>query len=97
MSIKDIRETTGLSQESFGRRYYSIPKRTIQNWEGNVNNCPPYLEKLLDFRVNYDTNVKVMKECIINQLQGSLTDKQLQMIEETINKIMLDHDENELK
>ena len=53
MKMKSIRSLTGLSQEKFGRKY-SIPKRTIQNWELGLNEPAPYLIELLEFRVKCD-------------------------------------------
>ena len=49
MEVKELRELTGLNQQKFGD-LYSIPKRTLQNWELGVNKCPIYeteKEKLL--------------------------------------------------
>lgn len=53
MGIKRIRHLTGLSQEKFGRKY-GIPKRTIQNWELDLNEPAPYLIELLEFKVKSD-------------------------------------------
>lgn len=53
MTIKEIRIITGLSQQKFGEKY-NIPKRTIQNWESNVNVPPEYLVMLLERVVKED-------------------------------------------
>lgn len=45
-TIKEIREYSGLSQQKFANRY-NIPLRTVQNWEGEVNEPPTYLIQLL--------------------------------------------------
>lgn len=47
LTIKEIREITGLSVPKFAEKY-NIPKRTIQNWEANPDNkehrkCPEYI------------------------------------------------------
>ena len=47
MSIKDLRNLTGLSQKEFGKKY-DIPYRTIQNWETEQRSCPEYVENLLE-------------------------------------------------
>lgn len=46
LTIKDIRAVTGLSQAAFARRF-SIPRRTVENWESGVNVCPVYVRLLL--------------------------------------------------
>ncbi len=32
MTVKELRELTGLTQAAFGAKYH-IPKRTVENWE----------------------------------------------------------------
>lgn len=44
--VKQIRARTGLSQTAFGE-VYSIPMRTIQNWENGVTEAPDYVVQLL--------------------------------------------------
>lgn len=56
MSIKEIRQLTGLSQQKFGD-LYSIPKRTIQDWEAGKMTPPEYTIKLLE---------RVVKEDFVN-------------------------------
>ncbi|WP_455057835.1 helix-turn-helix domain-containing protein [Jutongia sp.] len=53
MTIKEIRDITGLSQVEFGKKY-DIPRRTIQNWETGERQCPPYMLKLLERVVKED-------------------------------------------
>ena len=42
MTIKEMREELGLSQEMFSRRF-NIPKRTIENWESGARKAPAYV------------------------------------------------------
>ena len=58
MTIKEMRVMTGMSQEKFGE-YFGIPKRTIQNWEGNVNVCPTYLLNLIEYKLKKE---KIIEE-----------------------------------
>ena len=58
MTVKEIRELTGLSQAKFGTRY-NIPLRTIQAWELGERSCPEYVLELLEFRVKYDVDYKI--------------------------------------
>ena len=58
MTIKEIRNVTGLSQVDFGKKY-DIPLPTIKKWESNINNqnyreCPIYVKKLLERAVLED-------------------------------------------
>ena len=45
--IKVLRGHTGLSQAKFAEKY-GIPKRTVENWEGGVNEPPTYVLRLLE-------------------------------------------------
>lgn len=45
-TVKKIRMASGLSRSEFGRRY-SIPRRTIENWEWGLAEPPKYLVRLL--------------------------------------------------
>lgn len=58
MTIKELRELTGLSQQAFSEKY-GIPKRSIENWEGNKRVPPNYVLSLLERVVLEDTkNIK---------------------------------------
>lgn len=46
LTIRDIRQHTGLSQAAFSARY-CIPTRTLEDWERGVRSCPDYLRLLL--------------------------------------------------
>lgn len=47
MTIKDIREFTGLNQDKFCEKY-KIPKSTFSKWECEVSNPPEYVKELLE-------------------------------------------------
>lgn len=53
MEVKELRGLTGLSQQKFGD-LYSIPKRTLQNWELGINDCPIYFRLALERMVKED-------------------------------------------
>lgn len=58
MTIKEIRQSTGLSQQKFAEKYH-IPVRNIVNWEspeGNANHrdYPEYVAYLLEKVVEMD-------------------------------------------
>ena len=48
MTIKEMRTATGLTQKAFAE-LLGMPKRTVENWEGNVNKCPEYLLRLIEY------------------------------------------------
>ena len=47
MTIKELRQHTGLSQAAFAQKY-EIPKRTVENWEEGHREPPVYVLKLLE-------------------------------------------------
>lgn len=50
VTIKELRKQTGMTQKQFAD-YFEIPYRTIQNWEGDINKCPEYLLKLMQYKI----------------------------------------------
>lgn len=50
MTIKELRQQAGMSQQKFAD-YFDIPKRTIENWEGGINQCADYLLKLMEYKL----------------------------------------------
>lgn len=56
-SIKEIRQSTGLSQQKFGEALYNIPRRTIQDWEQGLRTCPEYVAELIAFKVANDPSI----------------------------------------
>ena len=55
-TIKDIRQSTGLSQAKFGA-LLKIPKRTLQDWEQGLRQCPEYVAELIAYRVEHDKTI----------------------------------------
>ncbi len=53
MTIKELRELTGLNKTDFAKKY-NIPYRTIQNWELGERECPVYVLELLEFRIKHE-------------------------------------------
>ncbi len=52
MTVKEMREKLGLTQQTFADRY-NIPKRTIENWESGKRKAPPYVMELLQNAVEH--------------------------------------------
>ena len=60
-SVKEIRQNTGLSQQKFCD-LLGIPKRTLQDWEQGLRQCPPYVAELIAYRVEHDKSIPKVKE-----------------------------------
>lgn len=50
MTIKKLRKATGMTQKAFSD-YFEIPKRTIEDWEGDRRKPPEYLVKLIEYKL----------------------------------------------
>ncbi len=51
MTFKELREGSGMSRGRFAERF-EIPYRTVQNWELGLRECPEYLLKLIEYKLN---------------------------------------------
>ena len=50
MNIRELRLSTGLSQQKFAD-YFKIPFRTLQNWEYGEREAPEYLLELIEYKL----------------------------------------------
>lgn len=50
MTIKELRQASGMTQKAFAE-YFGIPKRSIENWDGGQRECPPYLVELMRYKL----------------------------------------------
>lgn len=53
MTIKEIRQSTGMSQAKFCEAL-GVPTRTLQKWEIGERSCPEYVVELIAYRVQND-------------------------------------------
>ena len=60
-TIKEIRQSTGLSQAQFCE-VLNIPKRKLQDWEQGKRQCPEYLAELIAYRVEHDPTIPKVTE-----------------------------------
>jgi DNA-binding transcriptional regulator YiaG len=51
MTFKELREGSGMSRGQFAE-HFEIPYRTVQNWELGLRECPEYLLKLIQFKLD---------------------------------------------
>lgn len=61
MTIKEIRQLTGLTQKQFAEKYH-ITFSSIRNWESGHRTCPDYVAELLEMAVRKDTAQEVIHE-----------------------------------
>lgn len=60
-TCKEIRQQFGMNQTQFAR-YFEIPLRSVQNWEGGQRKCPEYLLKLMEYKlINERRNMNMKK------------------------------------
>jgi len=52
MTFKELRKQSGMTQQRFAE-YFGIPKRTIENWDAGVNQCPTYLLELMKYKLEH--------------------------------------------
>lgn len=57
MTIKELRTACGMTQQQFAE-LLRIPKRTIENWEGNKNQCPVYVKSLIEYYLHNEGFLK---------------------------------------
>lgn len=50
LTIKSLREVSGMTQKAFSE-YFSIPTRTIEDWETGRRTPPPYLLPLIEYKL----------------------------------------------
>lgn len=50
MDCKELRQKAGMTQKAFAE-YFGIPKRSIENWEGEKRQCPDYLLELMRYKL----------------------------------------------
>lgn len=51
MTFKELREGSGMNRGQFAE-HFGIPYRTVQNWELGLRECPDYLLKLIQFKLD---------------------------------------------
>ena len=57
MTVKEMRKSAGMTQQQFSELLH-IPKRTVQDWEGEKSTPPVYIVELIEY---YLRNEKIIK------------------------------------
>ena len=75
MNIKEIRNTTGLSQHSFSKMF-NIPISTLQKWEQGESSPTPYIIKLIANQLPIDNdNMCKIEDNIFSFIKSTVTIK----------------------
>ena len=53
-----LRRKAKMTQIEFGKFNFNIPRRTIQNWEGGINQCPDYVRDPIVFHMKAENKVE---------------------------------------
>ena len=56
-TFKDLRQQSGMNLKQFSN-YFEIPYSTIQNWEGGHRQCPEYLLKLMQYKLENENQAE---------------------------------------
>ena len=59
-SIKDLRESTGMSRKEFSE-HTGIPVRTLEDWEAGRRTPPEYIPRLIAYQLKYEELMKKEK------------------------------------
>ena len=51
--IRELRESTGMSRKEFCE-YFSIPYRTMTDWERDQRHAPDYVVRLLEYQIRME-------------------------------------------
>lgn len=57
MTYKELRKESGMNQTEFAR-YFNIPRRTVQNWDLEIRECPTYLIELMEYKLKNEGIIK---------------------------------------
>ena len=63
-SIKDLRESTGMSRKEFSE-HTGIPIRTLEDWEAGRRTPPEYIPRLIAYQLKYEELVKGKEENLL--------------------------------
>lgn len=63
MTLKEIRQASGMNLTQFSE-YFEIPYRTLQHWEYGTRQCPDYLLKLMQYKLDAENKTEITAEQI---------------------------------
>ena len=63
-SIRDLRESTGMSRKEFSE-HTGIPVRTLEDWEAGRRTPPEYIPRLIAYQLKYEELIKGREEDLL--------------------------------
>ena len=63
MTIKELRERTGLSQSKFAAKFYTTPVN-ISHWEQGVRKPPEYVVKMIERILDLELENNILKDTV---------------------------------
>ena len=63
-SIRDLRESTGMSRKEFSE-HTGIPVRTLEDWEAGRRTPPEYIPRLIAYQLKYEELMKLNGEKLL--------------------------------
>ena len=57
--FQELRKATGMSQTRFAE-YFGIPRRTVQNWDLGLRQCPDYLIDLMEYKLRKEDVIDII-------------------------------------
>lgn len=57
MTIKELRESAGMSRKEFAE-HFGVSYRRVQNWELDLRSCPPLLLDLMHYKLSKEGIIK---------------------------------------
>ena len=63
-TIKELRESTGMSRKEFSE-HTGIPVRTLEDWEAGRRTPPEYIPRLIAYQLKYEELMKVKGEKLL--------------------------------
>lgn len=97
MTIKELRQITGLSQRAFGEKYH-IPTRTVENWESGSRKPSETILYLLERAVREDYKMAYILIDDCTSKRASIFDQTFQTEQEAVEvakaewETLTDHD-----
>ena len=57
MTFKELRALSGMTQKAFAE-YFGIPRRTVEDWDREINKCASYLIDLMRYKLEKEDIIK---------------------------------------
>ena len=81
MTFKELREASGMNKTQFSA-YFSIPYRTVQDWELGNRKCNDYIISLMEYKLKHEGLIRADMERG-GEIAQSIFDNRKKCIEDT--------------